>query len=243
MKASAVWRLAARARERLLAHPRRPKLDLARLITRCRKLRINGVVLDVVWDWQEPVTDRDGRPVLGATEYDDSCPGTALIYLNTGLLCDAEDLARSTAAHELGHAIFDVPSWTVRGSRERSSAAVEPTRRAALASVGANARPTPPIDWGEWRANEFMGAFLVPAGLLHAAVVSRAIDLRIPLVEPEGHDRPIVDRRRAGPDRLDALLFEVADAFGLSVSFIEQRVRKYGLLHDAVERPRHATAA
>jgi hypothetical protein len=82
MRAEAIWQIGEVARCQVGLQRHRPKLDLARMIARTRQLRVNGLAFETRWDLGSDVTDDSGIPVLGATEYDESCPKTALIYLN-----------------------------------------------------------------------------------------------------------------------------------------------------------------
>jgi len=85
-------------------------------------------------------------------------------------------------------------------------------------------------DWQEWRANEFMGAFLAPKDLLREYLLRVAVDLRLPLVGEGPIDLPVLDGRRAGHDEVEALAVELADLFGLSLPFIQVRLEKYRLI-------------
>lgn len=88
----------------------------------------------------------------------------------------------------------------------------------------------PEVDWVEWRANEFMGAFLAPRRLLHRHMHKRAAALSIPMVEsPYRGELPIVCPY-AMIEEVDSLVSELAEMFGLSVPFMEVRLRKYGLV-------------
>jgi hypothetical protein len=64
------------------------------------------------WSTDYPVTNERGEAVLGVCEYDHrGMPDTALISVNPDLTRDNDGLLLGTLAHELGHAIFDVPGW------------------------------------------------------------------------------------------------------------------------------------
>ena len=84
------------------------------------------------------------------------------------------------------------------------------------------------MDWREFRANEFMGALLAPRALLHRELVRRAIALRLPL-RNAGEGEPVL---RAGGDsiRVEELLLDLAERFGVSSSFIEYRLHRYALV-------------
>jgi hypothetical protein len=231
LKAGSVWRVAQRARDQLLSHPRRPKIDVTTIAARCRRLHINRIAFETRFEFDEQVADRDGHPVLGATEYHDSCPDSALVYVNMRPIGDAQELARSTTLHELGHVTFDAPSWVVHA--RRGVDVPQPPSRAELKGDGDQDSYGPqrePRDWSEWRANEFMGGFLLPRQLLHEAMIRKAAALGLPMVEAAGEPLPVVSGRRASPDRLDEMVLELSELFGVSVPFVEVRLRKYRLI-------------
>jgi len=84
------------------------------------------------------------------------------------------------------------------------------------------------IDWREFRANEFMGALLAPRAPLHRELVRRAIVLGLPLRDA-GEDHPVL-RAEGDPVRVDELLFDLAERFGVSAAFIEFRLHRYKLV-------------
>jgi hypothetical protein len=230
MRAETVWRVAEEARTQLYPHSRRLKVELAQVISRARRMRVNGIAFETHWECGQPLTDEAGQVLLGATEHDAHCPDAAMIYLNAEVLEGAEDVARSTALHELGHAVFDVPSWVITARREDGSHAGTQLRFAPAASVSGSACRDD-IDWREWRANEFMGAFLAPKRLMQSAVLKRAHVLGLSLqVGAAAGDLPIVRASRSEPEGLSTLVLELAEMFGVSPGFIEVRLRKYGLV-------------
>ena len=99
-----IWRLAEDARSQV-GGSKKPKLNFTDLAAKARKLRINGLELETRWEFAPGVHDERGHSVLGAIEYDPAVQRTALVYLNSAELADREDITRSTAAHELAHAI------------------------------------------------------------------------------------------------------------------------------------------
>jgi len=211
--------LGAEVRQRLLGAVARP-VDVKDLIRRTSRLRVNGRTLDIAWDIEHPVHDHQRKRVLGVCEHDPEAPGTVMISLNSELLCDQPALLRSTAAHELGHAIFDMPAAMITG-----------TARVFRSRMQGRADDTP-IDWREWRADEFMGAFLTPkrqlarsfareASAFGAAVQWKVID-EIPT--------PYVTAREVGQAAIDAIAGALAEEFGVSESFVGVRLRKYGLV-------------
>jgi hypothetical protein len=234
LKAETIWAIADAARMQVCGTTLRPKIEIAQIIRRTRNLVVNGMAFETHWEFDRPVVDDAGHPVAGAVEYDESSPRAALISINCDLLRGRDDLANSTVAHELGHAIFDTPSWIQQATCGEETAIEmpmhhfqpEPNDDMYGGSLSASA-----IDWCEWRANEFMGAFLAPRNLLHRHLHKRAAALGVPLVEGAFMaDLPIVNERRASSEALEALLIELAEMFGLSIEFIRVRLRKYQLL-------------
>lgn len=231
LRAEEIWALGEAARTQIFGVTPRPKIDLTRLIKRSRQLRVNGLAFEAHWELGRPVVDDAGNPVMGAVEHDESWPEAAMIYLNGDEIRDRDDLGRSTAAHELGHAVFDTPSWIHR-SRQRSL----PFGRHELPERRYQPAPSTPasreaIDWREWRANEFMGAFLAPRRLLHRHMHKRASALGLPMIGPEGDgDLPIINGRKAGFEAVETLAIDLAEAFGVSIDFIQVRLRKYRLI-------------
>jgi hypothetical protein len=193
---------------------------VSHLIRRTSQLRVNGRTLKIAWDIEHPVHDHERKRVLGVCEHDPEEPGTVMISLNAELLRDHPELLRSTAAHELGHAVFDMPGAMTTGAARAFRSRVE--GRASDA----------PIDWREWRADEFMGAFLTPkrqlarsfareASAFGAAIRWNVID-EIPT--------PCVAANEVGWSAIDAIAGALAEEFGVSESFIGVRFRKYGLV-------------
>jgi hypothetical protein len=225
MKAAEIWRVAEAARRQLCTHPKRPQVEIGLIVTRCRRLEVNDLVFETYWECDRPVHDDEGLPVLGVTEHD-SEQAAAMIYLNGELLQERDDLTRSTAIHELGHAVFDVPGWITRSGDGHLMALQERCFRSGESRPAAR-----PIDWREWRANEFMGAFLAPRRLLHSHLVKRASSLGLPLVSDEKADElPVLRMSSGGAEGLETLAVELAETFGVSPGFIEVRLQKYGLL-------------
>lgn len=234
LRAEEIWAIGEAARTQICGATQRPKIDITRVIKRSRQLRVNGIAFETHWELGHPVADDTGKPVMGAVEHDESWPEAAMIYLNGDEIGDRDDLGRSTAAHELGHAVFDTPSWIQR-SRQRSLQLgpndPSPERRFQPAPGNAASANASAIDWREWRANEFMGAFLAPRRLLHRHMHKCASALGLPITGPErADDLPIINGRRAGFDRIETLAIDLAEIFGVSIDFIQVRLRKYGLI-------------
>lgn len=223
MKAHEIWRVAEEARQQLLPRRARRCLDVDGLLRAAKKMLVNGVDITVHFDLDRAVRDAEGRDALGVTEADPAVPGMLLISLNSDFIAGRDYLLRSTIAHELGHALFDGPSM------------LQQARGATFALVTADENHLGPtwrvrgrMDWPEFRANEFMGGFLTPRASLHAELVRRAISLQLPLRDG-GADHPVL-RADGDPVRIEQLLFDLGERFGVSASLIEYRLRRYQLV-------------
>jgi Zn-dependent peptidase ImmA (M78 family) len=84
-------------------------------------------------------------------------------------------------------------------------------------------------DWREFRANEFMGALLVPRSVLQRELVRHSVASGLPLFDA-GESEPVL-RRRSDPSRIEGLLIDLGERFGVSATFIEIRLHRYGLVH------------
>lgn len=214
-------------------------------------IRANDVRLDVCWSTDYPVTNERGEPVLGVCEYDHrGMPDTALISVNPDLTRDNDGLLLGTLAHELGHAIFDVPGWrTISCQTGLFGLVDEPIHRVFRRVTVGEEQLSAPVrkagerDFCEWRANEFMGSLLVPRDLLAARLRHHAQALGLPLegdpeLEPMLFSERVfriaadVDRGRYG-FKIAILLSNLAEDFGVSPRFIEVRLVRYGLATDA----------
>lgn len=230
LDAPTIWAVATAMRRALfgdLAVHAVPATTLAATATR---LVVNDREVHLTWDVEHEVHDDDGVPVMGVCESDADCPGQAFVSINARLLGATEDLAASTAAHELGHAVFDIPSTLKTDG---------PCRAYRHAVRGADqleaARPHGTVCWSEYRANEFMGAFLTPPALLHQRLLRLATQEGL----RRGH-RPNRGRRGlpvvlAPPycDAVSGVVAALAGDFGVSERFIRVRLDRYQLLADA----------
>jgi hypothetical protein len=211
--------VAESARAQLFPHLRTPKIEVGALMARCRRLRVNGAPLAIEWACVSPLLDDAGEPAFGETCFDPSAPNALTLALDAEAIGDREDMLRSTAAHELGHAIFDGPSWS------KASSTGERRHRSTAHQIA---------DWSEWRANEFMGAFLAPRGLLHREMVKAAAACGAALVAgSSARDLPILKGVLSMPVVRQELSSALAERFGLSTSFIDTRLRKYRLIQGA----------
>ena len=95
----------------------------------------------IAWDIEHDVRDNKGKPVLGLCEVDADAPDTVMISISGARLIDRPELFRSTAVHELAHAIFDMPAALGRKSRSLSASASR--RPIGAGSSGATWRSGP----------------------------------------------------------------------------------------------------
>lgn len=219
LAAEMVRTVATDLRRQLLGIVVRP-LSIADLVRKTKSLRVNGRTLRIDWDIEHAVHDDGGHGVLGVCEHDPHIPGTVMISLNAELLDERPELLRSTAAHEFGHAVFDMPAAMITG-----------TARAFRSCVGARTADAP-IDWREWRTDEFMGSFLTPKRQLarsfvreaatHGVAVRWNVDGEIPT--------PSISANVTDWCVIDAIAVALAEEFGVSESFIGVRLRKYRLV-------------
>jgi hypothetical protein len=223
MKAREIWGIADEVRQRLLPRRRIPCLDFDRVVRGTRNMVVNGVAISIHWDLDRTVHDGQGREALGVTEVDPALPGVVLISLNAAVIAERDYLKRSTLAHELGHAVFDGPSM-LRQAGQPAFAMVTPDEW----HLTEPARGATGIDWREFRANEFMGALLAPRALLNRELVRRAIAFGLP-VRDIGAEEPILSAS-GNFDRMEALLIDLGERFGVSATFIEYRLRRYALV-------------
>ena len=92
------------------------------------------------------------------------------------------------------------------------------------------ARSAAPLDWREWRADEFMGTFLVPQYALSKAfarcVTGTGLCLRwrgngkVPIPALLAHETAV--------EAIDGITDMLAEEFGVSPTFMAVRLSKYG---------------
>lgn len=218
LSAQSILAIGAELRKRLFGFAVRP-LDVAGLAQRASRLRVNGRDLRIAWDTEHAVHDDKGNAVLGVCAHDPCEPGTVLISLNGPVLADQPELLRSTAVHELGHAVFDMPGAMAAG---------------ALRSFRSNSEAPatgPVVDWREWRANEFMGAFLAPRRQLARSLTRQAAAYGA-RVRWEDGEKPMPFITQSNEDRAvaDAIALGLAEEFGVSEALMAVRLRKYQLV-------------
>lgn len=221
LSAKAIASIASDIRSRLFGIQPRP-VDVPALIAKTVRLAVNGKPITLSWGLDRPIHDENGHEALGVCENDPELPDTMMISINASLLAHQPEVIRSTAAHEFAHAIFDMPAAMGGNIRRTFRTSVAP----------AIARPGAPIDWVEWRADEFMGAFLVPADKLARALPKHASALDLPLrwrAAPDGRSVPFVDLDPS-EGTLGLLVDDLAEAFGVTAAFMSVRLAKGGFI-------------
>ncbi len=213
-------------------------------------LAINGIDFEVFIDVDNEVRDEHGELILGVCEVDPSSPDSAMISVTKISHDNPEQLVLSTLAHEIGHAIYDAPSWIVDANRGPDlfgdSQPLEPRRttrtvtvdRTHLGRTNPEPKDLPSRDvyFSELRANEFMGSFLVPFRLLSAAVEEKAKEFGLRCHRPSLHDEikgnrlEILAPHESDGGALEELLFTLAEDFGVHQRFIQVRLERYGIL-------------
>jgi hypothetical protein len=194
-------------------------LDAADLAGAVGRIEANGRAVSVVWSLTSELYDEVGIPALGACHAEPDEPGVVHVLINRLMTADRPDLAASTAAHELGHVVFDVPAIIGRPGRcYRSATTAAELDRATLAL--------------ERRANEFMGALLVPPMRLHTRLLIHARSEGLALTRALNWGRPAspVLSRGNPPDAVAGVVAALAGDFGVSDRFIAVRLDTYGLI-------------
>jgi hypothetical protein len=89
-----------------------------------------------------------------------------------------------------------------------------------------------PIDWREWRADEFMGTFLAPKRQLARAFAreASALGATIRWNVVDEIPTPCIAAKEVGGSEIDAIACALAEEFGVSESFMGVRFRKYRLV-------------
>lgn len=221
LSAKAIASIASDIRSRLFGIQPRP-VDVAALIAKTARLVVNGKPITLSWGLDRPIHDENGHEALGVCENDPELPNTVMISINASLLAHQPEVIRSTAAHEFAHAIFDMPAAMGGNIRRTFRTSVAP----------AIAKPGAPIDWVEWRADEFMGAFLVPADKLARVLPKHASALDLPFrwrAAPDGRSVPFVDLDPS-EGTLGLLVDDLAEAFGVTAAFMSVRLAKGGFI-------------
>lgn len=214
-----IWRVARETRVQVGSDRFERCLEFGGVAKRLSELDVNGVRFEAAWDLDHEVLNGSGKPVMGVTEYDKASPECVMVSVNGPMLANSETLLRSTIAHELGHVVFDAPGWILAPP-------------AAPASSGFSASPKT-RDPRELRANEFMGALLVPPSLLRVDLQRQAKRHRFaasrrPSAVMSGS--PAYDALRFDRDAVEEVIFSLAESYGVSESFLRVRLDRYDLL-------------
>ncbi|WP_431304012.1 ImmA/IrrE family metallo-endopeptidase [Sediminicoccus sp. BL-A-41-H5] len=222
----ALWAVAAQVRRQLRAPGESPAVDMCRLVGRSSELVVNDRPVRVAWELAQAVHDDAGLAVLGVCETDPDMPGTALVSVNGPMVEGRPELALSTAAHELGHALFDVPAALGEAGRRFRAITALPEalldRRAVLS---------------ERRANEFMGALLVPPVPLHLQMLvhARAEGLRTAHAPHYGRQGSRILARGNPSEAVEGVVAALAGDFGVSEGFIRVRLNRYRLVQEGLD--------
>lgn len=221
LSAQTLWAVAAQVRRQAMAGQDGVALPLDALVAATRAVSANGRSIEVAWELGHPVHDASGVAVLGVCETDPDMPGTALVSVNARMVAGRPDLAISTAAHELGHVVFDVPV-----------ALGAPARRYRAVTAGPNALLDRTTAASERRANEFMGALLVPPVPLHLRMLVHARSERLRTVHAphRGRQGSRVLASDNPPEFVEGVVAALAGDFGVSERFIAVRLSRYGLV-------------
>jgi hypothetical protein len=214
-----VWAVARSVRSQLTEDRFERQLSLVDVAKRVSQLEVNGVAFEVAWDLEHRVLNPAGKEVMAVTEYDKASPDCVLVSVNGPMLENADTLLRSTIAHELGHLVFDAPSWVL----------IPPAApvRSGFAALGTSRDPR------ELRANEFMGALLVPPSLLRVDLQRQAKRHRFaPSPRPSTiiTGAPSYDGSSLDADAVEEVIFALAERYAVSESFLRVRLDRYDLL-------------
>ena len=227
LNAQVLATIAREVRSRLFgAQPKPVRVDA--LIARTARIVVNGKPITLSWGLDRPIHDAEGHEALGVCENDPELPDTVVISVNASLLSHQPEVIRSTAAHEFAHAIFDMPAVLGRKLRRSFRTSVAP----------AIAKPGAPIDWAEWRADQFMGAFLVPADRLARVLPKHASTHELPIRwrgGPDGCAVPFVDLDPT-ESTLGLLVDDLAESFGVTSAFMAVRLAKGGYIGHPAQR-------
>lgn len=220
----AIRAVAAQVRRQLQPAADGLAVQLPSLLAASHHVEVNGQRLAVSWDTERALRDEAGRPVLGMCDTDPDEPGWAYLAIDAPATRHRPDLALSTAAHELGHLLFDVPAALARGERRYRAVA---RSAEALDRVGRGA---------EARANEFMGALLAPPVMLHTRLLAHARSEGLRLARGQHQGRPGSPIVAAGnpAEALAGIAAALAGDFGVSERFIAVRLTRYGLVEGGV---------
>ena len=217
-----IWAVAHQVRNQLLDNTLDRQIDLSQIEEKAARFEVNGIRYGVLWDFEHDVRNARDDEVMGVTEYHDTTPMHVLVSINGPRLRSLDTLLRSTVAHELGHVVFDAPGWlAVRGD--------------AFVQVASAFNPGPLAqrDPKEVRANEFMGALLVPAPLIRVDWLRLVKRNRLPLSPKPSQviiGAPAVDGTAINAEAAMEILYALGELYGVSSDFIRVRLARYDLL-------------
>lgn len=222
----ALWGVAGQMRRQLRSPDEPLALEMCRLVERSTEMVVNGRPVLVAWELAQAVHDDAGRAVLGVCETDPDMPGSALVSVNGPMVAGRPELALSTAAHELGHVLFDVPA-----------ALGEAGRRFRVVTALPEALLDRHAVLSERRANEFMGALLVPPVPLHLQMLAhaRAEGLRTTHAPNYGRQGSRVLARGNPREAVEGVVAALAGDFGVSEGFIRVRLDRYRLVQEGLD--------
>ncbi|TPQ52717.1 hypothetical protein C2U72_01780 [Prosthecomicrobium hirschii] len=234
MTAPQIWAVANRVRRQVHADLAERAIDVGAIVDGASGFSINGIAFDAFWDLDHAVANEAGDEVMGTTEYDPADPTSIMVSINGPVLAGRDDLLRSTAAHELGHVVFEAPAWIAKATGQVSvSYCAEGSTMGRLAELPVSRRTNLTAhEIREARANEFMGGFLVPpqlakVDLLRIAKRSRMKPSPRPSAILQG---PAFDAEAIDGSAGEDLLFELAERYRVSEAFIRVRLSRYDLL-------------
>lgn len=223
-----------------------------------QKIVVNQVPIKIVFDLEfSPSND---ETIFGMCDYDShGAPDTVFISLNKTI--QLLNYKTSTAAHELGHAIFDMPPLVHRASQpslfplfdkaiesdnctkfrvvtseENHLAFARNTLVENNSLTRKREETTNAVELAEIRANTFMGALLVPEKLLTCTIEEISPKLNISL-QPTSE---LLSNNDTGgvmkilcksKAQINTLVSMLAEIFGVSKQFIAVRLCNYKLLN------------
>jgi hypothetical protein len=233
LSARQVWAVARALRKRVSADAFQRRFEVESLAGLTGVMVVNGVEFGAHWDFEHEVRNEADQPVMGTTEFDPAQPDSVMVSINGVALAGRDEVLRSTIAHEVGHVVFDAPSW-IRGASTRRMADFQDqpegnTKRKLVGSPGQRGAR----DWREFRANEFMGALLVPMPLIRLDLLRFAKRHRFPpspFPSRVASGAPAYDSAALDPDAMHELLFTLAERYGVSEPFVRVRLDRYDLL-------------
>lgn len=228
LTAAEVWAVARAVRGQLNENRFERHLSLADVTKRLSQLDVNGVAFEVAWDFEHRVLNPAGKEVMAVTEYDKASPDCVLVSVNGPMFENADTLLRSTVAHEMGHLVFDAPGWVL----------VPPAApvRSGFAAFGKSRDPR------EVRANEFMGALLVPPSLLRVDLQRQAKRHRFPQSPRPSTivaGAPAYEGSSLDGEAVEEVIFTLAESYAVSESFLRVRLDRYDLLRSGRSRRSH----